>query len=228
MIGVPGPEVAAAVGAVGLAMFGLGQVLHRGQGRRDFASPGMFAVVGRMGAGKTLLLAQAALDAGRAGRPVYANFQVRGGTLLADWQDVLAVPEGSLVLLDEVQLWWPSTAWQAPPEVLAWASQLRKRRLTLLWSSQDWSFVAKRLRLLTFGVWKASRRGGEGHRYDLWAAESFGKQNGEKLATLRMKRAAEVMASYDTLEIVAASCDWEGGRRSRGTRDGDRAPARSV
>lgn len=149
-------------------------------------------------------------------RPVYANFRVDGALPLTSWDDVLAVPHGSyrdgttgaLVLLDEAQLWWPSSAWQAPPDVKAWCAQLRKRRITMVWSSQHQTHVAKRLLQLTFGVWTARIVAGT-HIYTCFAPDDVGKANAKHTARLKFRRSKDVMASYDTEEVVVPACTWE-------------------
>lgn len=118
--------------------------------KSDVDRPGMWGIVGRMGSGKTYLQTHMAQHARASGRPVFANFDVDGATRIESWSEVLEVPAGSmsdgsmgaLVLIDEMPLWWPSTAWNCPPEVRAWCAQVRKRRITFVWTAQHQSHVA--------------------------------------------------------------------------------------
>lgn len=152
----------------------------------------------------------------RGNRAVYANFWVDGAQPIAGWADVVGLPfgakkdgtTGALVLIDEAQLWWPSTAWNAPPYVKAWCSQVRKRRQTVVWSSQHQTHVAKRLMQLTFGVWRARIVSGM-HVYTLFEPSEFGKESAKHQARVKYKRQAAVMASYDTEEIIQPACDWD-------------------
>jgi len=220
-----GSGVAMLVALVAIVVGMLGQ---RRVMARDWISPGMYGVVGRMGGGKTYLMAHAAHLARAAGRPVYANFGLEGAEPLRSWDDVLAVPRGSMVLVDEVHLWWPSRAYQAPPQLEAWCSQVRKLDVTFLWSSQDWSFVSKRLRHLTFGAWKARRIKGTSHTYAMYEGSSVERVRAEPVSKLVLRRLPEVEASYDTLEVVEASCAWDPADRTRGTRVGRTPPLRVV
>src|SRR5579872_7143711 len=119
-----------------------------------------------MGRGKSYLMALAAWWAFRAKRPVWANFELHGAHFYSNWSEVLQAPPGSMVLMDEAQLWWASTDHAAPTEVRQWITQLRKHRITCLWASQDASFVARWLRTLSFGIWEC-RKFKSGHRYTL-------------------------------------------------------------
>lgn len=161
--------------------------------------------------------APAVCDDVRTGpRPVYANFRVDGAQPLDSWDDIVRVPfgakadgtTGALVLLDEAQLWWPSSAWNAPAEVKAWCAQVRKRRITFVWSSQHQTHVAKRLLQLTFGVWSAKVLRGI-HVYALYEPTEFGKERAKSQARVKYKRTKAVMDSYDTEEVVPPQCDWD-------------------
>ena len=63
----------------------LATVLHRKQNRSDWASPGLYGVKGRMGAGKSYMLAWCGVQALASGRPVWGSF---------DCQGTLAIPVG--------------------------------------------------------------------------------------------------------------------------------------
>lgn len=212
----------------------LGNVLHRLTAGSVMMDAGLYGVTGRMGRGKSYLLAFVAYLAFKRRRAVFANYPLRGAELLEEWADILAVPEGSLVLIDEAQLWWSSSDHAAPVEVRAWITQLRKRRITCLWASQDVSFVARWLRLLSFGVWEC-RRYGRGHRYTLVDPSQAGRSplHQKSLSRFHVARRKKVMALYDTFAVVSASREWgavdPAGLDSTGVRGAKRVePARPL
>jgi Zonular occludens toxin (Zot) len=197
--------------AVGGLLIVVASFAHRRQTKGDFGAPGLYGIRGRMGAGKSYLLAHVGVFARKAKRAVYSNFTLSGAERYSSWAELLVVPEGSVVLMDEAHLWFPSEAWRCPVDVMAWLSQLRKRGITMLWASQHEEFVGRRLRRLTFGYWRC-RNYRAGHQYTLFDAEGFGTAKEKRLARMYVKRKAEVMAAYDTKEIVGASVEWGDGR----------------
>lgn len=207
------------VGAVALLLIGIAGILHRRQSKRDFLSPGLYGVVGRMGAGKTYLLAHCAVEAQKRGRLVFANAWFKGASKVSCWSDVLDCPDNSLILLSEVHLWWPRDAYRAPIEVAAFFSQLRKRGMTVVWDSQHETFVSTRLIKLTFGIW-ACKRYKVGHQYTLFDGISYTGPvaKRERLARIYVKRTKEVMAAYDTTEIVGQAVEWGDGAGYEGLR----------
>jgi hypothetical protein len=211
----------AAVGvAVGVLFMGVLSLLHRGQNRAEWDNPGLYGVVGRMGAGKSYLLAYIGQAAVRAGRPVYANYELAGAERYRGWGEVLDIPPGDpadrstwpVVLLDEVHLWWSVEMWRAPGEVMAWASQLRKQKITVFWASQHENFVSKRLIRLTFGIWTCVRYR-QGHQYTMFDGATFmTPSKRERLTRMYVKRSRDVMAAYDTNEVVQGSMEWGDGQ----------------
>jgi hypothetical protein len=226
-------EVLALFGLVLLFAAGRLSKLTAGQ---ILCDAGLYGVTGRMGRGKSYLLVLAIWWAQRRRRLVFANFEVHGCIEFSEWvalyqaqtfdnedagrkswhgvvwyhnwQQALSAPNKSMVVMDEVQLWWPSKAHDAPVEVEAWITQLRKRGLTVLWATQDFSFAARWLRLLSFGVWECKKFRG-GFRYTLvdpTQAGRLGKQL--TMARFRVKRRKRVSALYDTLGVVASSREW--------------------
>jgi hypothetical protein len=214
---------------VAVLLGAVGAVLHRSRTKADFGAPGLYGVVGRMGGGKSYFLALVAFTARQRGRLIFANYALDGAEKYRSWVEVLSIPHcadsdcswarveagdcpnaGPLVVMDEVHLWFPSEAWRCPVEVTGWLSQLRKHGITMLWASQHDEFVGRRLRRLTFGYWKCVhfRRG---HQYTLFDGATFGKAKPERLARMNVVRKVEVMASYNTREIVDSSVEWGDG-----------------
>ena len=139
-----------------------------------------------------------------------------------------------MVLMDEVHLWWPREAWRAPGDVMAWASQLRKQKITMFWASQSVAFVSNRLIRLTFGIWSCVRLR-SGHQITrcglLRPARRLSQR--ERLSRMYVKRAAAVMAAYNTNEIVAGSMEWGDGQgfeslSVRGSAPGADQPSEAV
>lgn len=171
---------------------------------------GLYAVVGDMGAGKTYLLAWMGLRAMKAGRLVFANFPLRGADMVSTWTEVLAVPDGSMVLLSEMHLCWPiGKTTKIPVGVQTWATQLRKRTITCLWDSQYWTQVGLMWRKLTFRVWHG-QKAFRAHEYELFQAFDYGKRGlkAQRLARIFVKRTSEVEQSYDTKFINEGFGAW--------------------
>ena len=196
---------------IGVVFVVFAAFLHRGRTRADWGAPGLYGVVGRMGGGKSYFLALAASTCRKQGRAIYANYELEGASRYHSWQELMMVPKKSVILMDEVHLWWPSEAWRCPPEIMAFVSQIRKQGITFFWASQHEEFVAKRLRRLTFGYWKCEhfRRG---HRYTLFDGVGYGTAKAQRLARMNVVRSKEVMASYDTLAILDGSVEWGDGQ----------------
>lgn len=204
----PVEVVALAVVASFLLLF----ALARRQTKGELAGCGMWAVVGKMGSGKTYLMCWAACRAIQRGRRVYGNMHLKGMIKVTTWQEVLDVPSGSMVCLDEAHLWWPSDNWKVPLELAAWVSQLRKRNILLLWDTQDWAFVSRRMRRLTFGVWEARKLGAKRHVYSLYNTGSYDQSSAsrpERLGRMVVRRRKRYEDAYDTLELVVPVDDVE-------------------
>jgi hypothetical protein len=195
--------------SVAIFLWLLGLWLHKKAFERDMTFSGLYGVVGRMGAGKSYFMAMLAYRARKKGRNVYSNFPIKGCVEVFDWHEIIAVPNKSLVLIDEAHLWWPSSAHTAPVEVRSWITQLRKRGITCVWASQSVVFVARWLRLLGFGVWEGSKRG-RGHQYrlfDPFTAESRNPKR-QSMSRVFVVRKRAVMAMYDTHALVRDSVEW--------------------
>ena len=191
----------------GLVLIVLGLLLHKKSMQGDFMRPGLFGITGPFGSGKGYLGACAAVKALEVGRPVFSSVSIRGGTLVSSWDEVVAVPDGSLVVLPEVDLWWNATEKEGPGDLEQWVKQLRHHGITVLWDSQHFSFVNTKFRKLTTGVWEASRQG-RFHRYRLWWGTAYERRKGKPDSEVRLRRRADVMAAYDTHEDVVRHSDW--------------------
>lgn len=213
--------LALAIVGIALTVCLVGVLLHRKQTTVQVDRPGLWAVTGRMGGGKTYFLSWLGLSCMAKGRPVFANYHLKGATLLRDWADVVAVPDGSVVLLAELQLWWPSDVSYGPPDVEAWVHQIRHHKITCVFDTQNWTFVSTRFRKLAYGVWEGSPMAG-GHQYTLYDAYGYvahHTSSKKRTARMQVRRTKEVMAAYDTSEDVEPNMEWaEGKRRNTSTR----------
>lgn len=170
---------------------------------------GVWAVLGRPGAGKTYFATRMAIDAQKMGRGVVANYAIEGAKRADSWDELMERAEqGDLVIIDEAQTWWPSSAPFAPPHIRAWLAQVRKRDLTILWTAQAWERTSRGLRHLTRGVWTSSAVAGA-HRYKLYDGAEYGHRGVTPLRTLTLKRSKKYEQSYDTKELLDAGCVWE-------------------
>ena len=150
--------------------------------------------------------------------------------LFENWAQIVDAPMGSMVLIDEAQSWWRSTDFASPAVVEEWITRLRKRRITCVCASQDFSLLGRFLRILAAGVWEC-RRTGSIHRYTLVDTSQVGKslKTQKTMARFRCRRKKRVMALYDTFEAVAGSREWGAAVGSEGVSGGvsagSRAPA---
>ena len=203
---------------------------RRRQVHHDAAGAGLFGVTGRMGAGKSYFLTWMAFTALQRKRPVFATYELKGGinwdeyeskleagepwfgpVLVDNWQQIIRVPNHSMVIVDEAHGWWPSAAYRSPVEVNMWISTLRHRGITFFWATQWVDSVAKWLRALSFGIWECENYK-VGHRYTLFHPRkiygAIGKREYE--ARIVVKRKQEVMDLYDTHNDAHWSVEWSG------------------
>lgn len=220
--------------SLAVCMVGLASLLHRKQTRDEVASSGLFGVVGKFGQGKSYFLVKLAYDALRSHRAVYSNFPVKGCTAVHEWSEILAIPPRSMMLIDEAHLWWPSSSWGAPVEVKAWITQLRHRRITVIWSSQSVTFVARWLRELSAGVYECKKIK-RGHQYTLYESHLAGSHNPNRERTARMYfvRSAAVMSMYLSEgedSIVSSSTEWgtDSANAEGSKRIASRPPGRAI
>jgi hypothetical protein len=127
----------------------------------------------------------------------------------SNWAQMLDAPMMAMILIDEAQIWWQSADHAAPTHVAAWVTRIRKRQQTVLWGSQDFSFVGRWLRVLSGGIWEC-RKVGATHRYTLVDVSQAGKDPKvqKTMARFRVRRKKKVMALYDTMETVSSSREW--------------------
>jgi hypothetical protein len=207
-------------------LFGL--FLNRKQAYAELMKPGLFGIIGMMGAGKSYFMTAVAWYAHKNDRLVFANYDLKGQVDYAtwdssgrpghrfvrvtNWTQIRSIPDKSIVLIDEAHIWWGSNDYKAPPEQRQWITQLRKHKITCIWASQDISFVARWLRLLSFGVWIGARWR-TGHIYKLYQVAQIGaggKATSKSELTVTLRRARKIMKLYDTFQTVDSSIEWGG------------------
>lgn len=231
------PIVALVVGAVGLMVFAF--VMKRRSIEFDATTPGLYGVTGRFGSGKSYFLTWMASICLKRGRLVFATYEIAGyrsfdewksgfdagelwiGPVLVEpsqvpgdgkgWAQILAMPNGSTLLIDEAHGWWPSEAWKAPVDVRMWLSTIRHRDITVWWGTQRVEAVAKWLRDLSFGIWECEFFKA-GHRYTLYDPRVIGGKKGSRSfdARIVLRRSQAVMDMYDTKNQSRHSVEWGG------------------
>lgn len=158
-------------------------------------------IVGLMGQGKTYLATELALNAIAAGRPVIANYNIKGAAYARDWQELTEFREG-LVVIDEANIWCPSRFWnKLDPRILYYWSQSRKLGLDIIWTAQHEARVDTALREITYRIWK-SRRIGRVFRYTAFVPEEIRKKDRFKMGAKWRWRRQAIMDAYDTLQLV--------------------------
>ncbi len=127
---------------------------------------GVTAYVGPPGSGKTYSLVEIGLAALRAGRPVFTNlgFRItdeatgRFSEVYKSLEEMLLVPDGSVILLDEAPTQFSARRWQEFPDALMYRlTQIRKDGLQFHYSAIHESFVDKVLREMTINWWTCKR-----------------------------------------------------------------------
>lgn len=200
-------------------------VLNKKTAEAVLRGPGLWGVTGRMGRGKSYLMTLCAWWAIRTKRrscadcrstfvnghrALWANYPVGVDHHEYDnWGELINAPHGSMILLDEAQLWWGSADHAAPIHVKKWVTQIRKRHITCIWAAQDFEMVARWFRILSSGIWEAERWKG-GHKYTLVDPAYAGKARKvqKTMALLKIRRKRKIMALYDTLGFVKDSREW--------------------
>lgn len=174
-------------------------------------------IVGFPRAGKTYYSVAKALDAMKptrkfkSGRPVYANFDIKGAERLSesDPSSLFRVRPGSLVILDEAHLFYGSRAWKDFSESAStFFSQSGKLSLDLIWTAQDSLDVEVQIRRKSEYVTRMTPflKGVVGHPLFFSAKTYYGARNLDKdkfLAWSSMVRYKKSVAdAYDTLQIL--------------------------
>jgi hypothetical protein len=169
---------------------------------------GVTAFVGMPGSGKTYGLVRVAKRAMEQGRAVYTNqgFDVKGARTYRSFEEMLLIPPGSVILLDEAPVYFNARRWQEFPDGLLYRlTQIRKDGLEFYYSAIHEEMVDATLRRLTFWFWHCRAISGRLLYWTLWSPELFrrSKERPRKRELIRVN--AKVAALYDTNGKVAIS-----------------------
>jgi hypothetical protein len=122
---------------------------------------GVTAYVGLPGSGKTYSLAEVGRRALDDGREVWSNagFDFAPGhpqsKVFSSFEEFTEIPNGAVVLWDELPLYVNSRKWQEFPDGLLYRlTQIRKDGLELHYSTIDWRMVDINVRRVTFWTWE--------------------------------------------------------------------------
>lgn len=196
--------------------------------RRGVRLSGVVGYVGKWGTGKTLVLALDGLAALRAGQDVYATFHLRDPLTGREAHyvdpgagvDALYGVRDGVLLIDEVNVVFPSRKWQsAPTDMLYLWAQGRKRSVAVRWTSQTERRVDTVIREVTHEVAQlrvALRRPGGAPvlvRLSYYEPEDVGASEAVKAERRLRSRwrivRGGVLAAYDTLEAVRPAAHLE-------------------
>lgn len=118
---------------------------------------GVTAYVGLPGSGKSYALVEVAVRALAEGREVWCNsgFDVRGCKRFGSFEEFTQIPNGAVVVWDELPLFVNARKWQEFPDGLMYRlTQIRKHGLELHYSTIDWRMVDVNVRRITFWTWE--------------------------------------------------------------------------
>lgn len=116
-------------------------------------------IMGNLGAGKTLLATLFAASAARAGVRVYANFPLYFDYERLYTYERLQQVSSGLLVLDELQFLMEARDFSKNVDLVHWAVLLRKLGLDLIYTTQHFEHVDKRIRQITDYVLMASAAG---------------------------------------------------------------------
>jgi SpoVK/Ycf46/Vps4 family AAA+-type ATPase len=176
----------------------------------------MLLLVGRRGAGKTLLASKIAYGRMRDGEPVYANYPVSWGDAdaggsagriysLLDCLDLT----GCTIIIDEANMWCDSRSWQSiPTEVRGSWQQSRKSGVSFIFTAQHESRVDTVIRELVDFLLVCERvplvpRWFPLFRYHrTWIEEVTEIRSGKTSRALLWYAGRRILGSYDTRALV--------------------------
>lgn len=103
---------------------------------------------GGLGSGKTLIASMLATSEAARGRPVWANYALVCATVLRSWDELVQLESG-VVVLDEAHVEIDSRAFANNIQATSFLLQTRKLGLDLVYTTQGFDQVDKRLRTIT-------------------------------------------------------------------------------
>lgn len=181
-----------------------------GRSKKGEVYKGVTAYVGLPGSGKSYGLVEAAHREflKEDPRPVFVNagFNVTGAIAFRSFDEFLEIPDGSLVLWDELPLYVSARKWNDFPDGLLYRlTQIRKDGLELRYSTIDWGMVDKNVRNVTFWVWECEQVSARVLRRRLYPPEHRrqAKERPRRTELVRLKQ--DVLDRYDSFSKVATT-----------------------
>lgn len=186
-----------------------------GRNKKADVYRGVTAYVGLPGSGKSYGLVQRAYREFQKDnpRPVFVNagFNVRGAYSFRSFDEFLEIPDGAIVLWDELPLYVSSRRWQDFPDGLLYRlTQIRKDGLELHYSTIDWGMVDKNVRNITFWVWECEQRSARMLKRRKFPPEHRRRKDERPRRTEYVRLNEDVLALYDSYSKVATTSKGRG------------------
>lgn len=168
----------------------------------------IIALTGMPGSGKSYALVHRAYKALKQGRPVYANFPIRG-CFMFNMDDLCnyAFPENAVVIIDEAGRWFNSHNWKnLPPEVFDLFTMHRHLNCDMYIGVQSFARIDKSLReVVELTYWAYNHRVLPFHSYrgyyDLEKVGSMRKDHDVSFFIPKRKRYRNM---YNTFSMKSA------------------------
>ncbi len=175
---------------------------------------GVTAYVGMPGSGKSYGLAEEGKRALDRGRPVFSNAGFDFGATATGWRDgcfqfgsfeeLVHVPQGATILIDEAPLYFNARKWQDFPDGFMYRlTQVRKDGLEVYYSTIDWRMVDVQLRRMTFWVWECKALTGRLLHRRMFPPEERRKKDERARRSEFVRVKPSVSELYDTLGKVS-------------------------
>lgn len=183
-------------------LFAAGTTVERSRGVR-FRAGWTTGVVGLRGGGKSLFVARLIATRLKAGVPVVANFSVPGCERMTSWEDCIAAPPGTMVVLDEAHQWARASAGKSPDPMADWyVSHSRKLGHEVWWIAQHESQIAGFVKNQTNEMVECEQWLGSRHRAKSFAPHAFRKKDSKPLWVWWYSPRGAATRVYDTYELV--------------------------
>lgn len=169
---------------------------------------GVTAYVGMPGSGKTYALAEIAQREMKRGKPVWCNagFDVRGAHIFESFDDFLSIPNGSVVVWDELPLYVNARKWAEFPDGLFYRlTQIRKDGLQLYYSAIHEDMIDVNVRRITWWYWHCQGITARILRRSKFPPNEFRKQGSRRYCAEWVRVRDEITTLYDTYAKVSVA-----------------------
>lgn len=157
------------------------------------------AIDGGLGAGKSYTGAWLAYQEHLSGRPVYSNAPIVFAHRVSSWQALMSIRFGMFVW-QEAHLDIDSRAFATNQSITPWLTQTRKLGVDIVYDTQNFGQVDKRLRDLTDILIRCSKITGEGGRGTrLVVVDLF---NERIMSDTILMHSQEVYKLYDSYALI--------------------------